>query len=212
MHNLFTVSDLFDARVHYGHREGTLDARMKPYIFGKRMDHIIFDLDKTALYLRKALNIAAHIAYRDGLILFVGRIPHSTVFIEDTALECGEYAHTREWIPHLFTNSTRKFKGHIRLPDLCILLNTFDDALTEHRCVIESAKCLIPTIGIVDSNANPSLITYPVPGNDDSKASIELYCNLFKKAILRGKAKRLEDYEKEVQEQKQQEEKAAETA
>lgn len=198
------MSDLFNARVHYGHREGTLDVRMKSYIYGKRMDHIIFDLDKTALYLRKALNIAAHIAYRDGLILFVGRIPHSSTFIEDTAKQCGEYAHTREWIPHTFTNASQRFKGSIRLPDLCILLNTFDDALTQHSCVVESAKCMIPTIGIVDSNANPSLITYPVPGNDDSKASIELYCNLFKKAILRGKAKQKEDYEKEVQEQQQQ--------
>lgn len=62
--------------------------------------------------------------------------------------------------------------------------------MTQHTAIRDSAKMNIPTIGIVDSNCNPDLVTYVVPGNDDSPASIELYCNLFKEAILRGKNKR----------------------
>lgn len=57
----------------------------------------------------------------------------------------------------------------------------------------DAAKMCIPTIGIVDSNSNPNLITYPVPGNDDSASSIELYCNLFRDAILLGKERRSKD-------------------
>lgn len=195
VHNLFTVTDLFNARVHYGHKIGTLDDRMTPYIFGQRMGHTIFDLDKTAQYLRKALNFAAHIAYRDGLILFVARNPQCTNFIENAAKECGEFVHTRRWRKGLFTNSVFQFQEVTRLPDLCIFLNTLNDVLLQHDGIVESAKMLIPTIGVVDSNCNPSLITYPVPGNDDSAASIELYCNLFKQAILRGKQKAIEDAE-----------------
>lgn len=161
------------------------------------MGHMIFDLDKTALYLRKALNFAAHIAYRDGLILFVTRMPQCTLLIERTAKECSEFAHTRVWRRGIFTNSEMQFQEVTRLPDLCIFLNTFNDVLQPHECIAESAKLLIPTIGIVDSNSNPSLITYPVPGNDDSIPSIEFYCNVFKRAILRGKQKRKEDFEKE---------------
>jgi len=56
--------------------------------------------------------------------------------------------------------------------------------------VKDAAKMLIPTVGIVDSNCNPNLITYPVPGNDDTLCAVELYCKLFKEAILRGKNKR----------------------
>lgn len=160
------------------------------------MDFTIFDLDKTAAYLRKALNFAAHIAYRDGLILFAGRQPHTTLLIENTAKECGEYAHVREWRRGTFTAAAQK--GTLRLPDLCILLNTFEDAITTHQCVVESAKSLIPTIAIVDSNVNPTLITYPVPGNDDSQVAIELYCNLFKQAIMRGKQKRQSDLEQQT--------------
>jgi small subunit ribosomal protein S2 len=64
--------------------------------------------------------------------------------------------------------------------------------MTQHTAVRDAAKMNIPSIGIVDSNCSPDLLTYIVPGNDDSPASIELYCKLFKEAILRGKAKRKE--------------------
>lgn len=62
--------------------------------------------------------------------------------------------------------------------------------MTQHTAIRDSAKMNIPTIGIVDSNCSPELVTYLVPGNDDSPASIDLYCKLFKEAILRGKQKR----------------------
>lgn len=62
--------------------------------------------------------------------------------------------------------------------------------MTQHTAIRDSAKMNIPTIGIVDSNCSPDLITYVVPGNDDSPASIDIYCKLFKEAILRGKQKR----------------------
>lgn len=202
VHDLFTVTDLFNARVHYGHKEGTLDDRMKPYVFGKRMGHVIFDLDKTAIHLRKALNFAAHTAYRDGVILFVARHPQCTNLIEDTAKECGEFVHARPWRAGLFTNSVMQFQEVTRLPDLCIFVNTLNDVLLPHLGITESAKMLIPTIGVVDSNCNPSLITYAVPGNDDSQSSIELYCRVFKQAILRGKQRAKEDAEKRKTQQK----------
>lgn len=204
VHNLFTVSDLFKARIHYGHREGTLDDRMAPYIFGKRMGHIIFDLDKTAIHLRKALNFAAHVAYRDGLILFIARNPQCTNLVENTAKECGEFAHARRWRKGLFTNSVMQFQEVTRLPDLCIFLNTLNDVLLEHEGITEAAKMMIPTIGVVDSNCNPSLITYPVPGNDDTQVSVEFYCSVFKQAILRGKQKAIEDAEQRRKHLKQQ--------
>jgi small subunit ribosomal protein S2 len=75
--------------------------------------------------------------------------------------------------------------------------------MSQHTAIRDSAKMNIPTIGIVDSNCSPDLVTYVVPGNDDSPASIELYCKLFKEAILRGKKKRQElllELEKEVSE------------
>lgn len=166
---------------------GSLDDRMKPYIFGSRLGHLIFDLNKTADLLRDALNIAAHVAFREGIIIFICRSPQMTHIVEKTAIECSEFSHTRFWREGTFTNSTRIFKAVTRLPDLCIFINTLNDVLHESNAVRDAAKMCIPSIGIVDTNCNPNLITYPVPGNDDTPVAIELYCNLFKQAILRGK-------------------------
>ncbi|XP_058833833.1 small ribosomal subunit protein uS2m isoform X2 [Topomyia yanbarensis] len=190
VHRMFTVEDLFKAKVHLGHKEGTLHNNMKGYLYGRRLGHCILDLDKTAEYLRLALNITAHIAYRGGVILFFSRSPQNGHIVDKTAIECGEYSHTRFWRRGVFTNATVQFGAVTRLPDLCIFINTLNTILDMHPAVKDSAKMAIPTIGIVDTNCNPNLITYPVPGNDDTPSAIELYCNLFKNAILIGKAKR----------------------
>lgn len=193
VHNLFTVEDLFNARVHYGHKIGSMDDRMKGYVYGSRLGHLIIDLDQTAHHLRKALNFTAHIVYRGGLVLFLNRGALNAHLVEKTAIECNEFSHTRYWRGGVFTNANVQFKTTIRLPDLCIFFNTLNNILTQHTAIRDAAKMSIPSIGIVDTNCNPNLITYPVPGNDDSPAAIELYCKLFKEAILRGKAKRTID-------------------
>ena len=48
----------------------------------------------------------------------------------------------------------------------------------------------IPTVGLVDTDCNPNLITYPVPGNDDSQDSVQIFLNLTKQAVMAGKEKR----------------------
>lgn len=189
---LVSVADLFNARVHFGHKLGSMNDNMRPYLYGARMGHCIFDLNVTADHLRKALNFAAHIAYRDGLILLICRNAQNAHIVERTAMECGEFSHTRYWRGGIFTNSNIQFQAVTRLPDLCIFFNTLNTVLLDHIGIKDAAKMNIPTIGVCDSNSNPNLITYPVPGNDDTPSAIELYCDVFKKAILRGKEKRRE--------------------
>ena len=45
----------------------------------------------------------------------------------------------------------------------------------------------IPRIAILDSNAKPEGIDFPIPGNDDARRSIDLYCNLIKETIIAAK-------------------------
>lgn len=83
-----------------------------------------------------------------------------------------------------FLGGVRKMGG---LPSALIVV----DILKEKTAVLE-ARCLkIPSFGIVDSNADPSLVTYPIPGNDDSIRSIQMYCDLFKQAVLSGLQKNI---------------------
>ena len=123
---LFSLKDLFDARVHLGHKEGTLEPNMRPFVFGSRLGHLILDLDQTMYHLTEALNFAAHIAYRDGIILFVSQNPLHTLVVESAAKEAGEYAHCREWSRTILTNSVKLYGGITRLPDLCILMSTLN--------------------------------------------------------------------------------------
>lgn len=188
--NLVTLKDLFHNNAHLGHNKGCRNVYMTPYLFGTRSDIDIIDLEQTVPLFQDALNFTAHIAYRGGIILFVSRSKGMMPYVEKTAEVCGEYAHCRHWIGGVFTNAHHAFGQKVRLPDLVILLNTLDGAFQEHRAVVDSAKMLIPTVAIVDTNCDPRLITYPVPANDDTFKTMSYYLNLFETAILNGKRKR----------------------
>ena len=187
---LVTVRELFDARVHIGHKEGVRHPHMPRFIFGNRLGVDIIDLDQTLSMLHEALNFAAHIAYRNGVILFISRHLQTLPIVEKYAEDCGEYSHCRYWKGGTFTNSSILFGSITRLPDLCIFIYSHNSVFEQHAGVVECVKMNIPTIGIMDTSCDPRFITYPVPGNDDSPAAVELYCTLFKNAILKGKAKR----------------------
>jgi small subunit ribosomal protein S2 len=58
------------------------------------------------------------------------------------------------------------------------------DTNIESLAVLEAKKLGIPIVAVVDSNSNPDFIDYPIPGNDDARRSINLYCELAKKTIL----------------------------
>ncbi|XP_042638680.1 28S ribosomal protein S2, mitochondrial [Orycteropus afer afer] len=187
---LFSIRSLFDARVHLGHKAGCRHRFMEPYIFGNRLGQDIIDLEQTVAHLHMALNFTAHIAYRKGIILFVSRNRQFTHLIENTARDCGEYAHTRYFKGGLLTNAPLLFGPSVRLPDLIIFLYTLNNIFEPHVAVRDAAKMNIPTVGIVDTNCNPCLITYPIPGNDDSPSSVHLFCRLFRTVINRAKEKR----------------------
>jgi small subunit ribosomal protein S2 len=61
------------------------------------------------------------------------------------------------------------------------------DTNIESLAIAEAKKLKIPIIAVVDSNSNPDDIDFPIPGNDDARRSINLYCDLAKKTILDAK-------------------------
>jgi len=80
VNKLFTVRQLFESRAHFGHKPGTLNPHMTPYIFGSRLGVLILDLDQTAQRLREALNFTAHMSFRGAIILFINR-SHNVLII-----------------------------------------------------------------------------------------------------------------------------------
>ena len=124
------------------------------------------------------------------IILFITRYAQHIPLVERTAKESGEYAHCRAWRNGTFTDSTRRFGSVIRLPDVVVMLHTQEKLNETHGAIAESAKMLIPTVAVCDSDCDPSQISFPIPGNDDSITAVRLYSRLFQQAILAAKAKR----------------------
>jgi small subunit ribosomal protein S2 len=70
-----------------------------------------------------------------------------------------------------------------KIPDLVFVVDTNYESLA----IKESIKLGIPIIAILDTNSDPEGIDFPIPGNDDARRSIELYCNLIKQTIDNAK-------------------------
>jgi small subunit ribosomal protein S2 len=63
------------------------------------------------------------------------------------------------------------------------------DIIAEANAVKEANKLGVPVVAIVDSNADPSTVAYPIPANDDAIKAIQLICDYVQQAITDGKAK-----------------------
>ena len=85
-----------------------------------------------------------------------------------------------------------------KIPDLVFVIDTNYESLA----IKESLKLSIPIIAILDTNSDPDGIEYPIPGNDDARRSIDLYCSLIKETILNAKkdAPKIEKSEKNKKE------------
>ena len=70
-----------------------------------------------------------------------------------------------------------------KIPDLVFIIDTNYESLA----IQESIKLSIPIIAILDTNSNPDSIDFPIPGNDDARRSIDLYCSLIKETIENAK-------------------------
>ena len=81
-----------------------------------------------------------------------------------------------------------------KVPDLVFIIDTNYESLA----IKESMKLNIPIIAILDTNSNPDGIDYPIPGNDDARRSIDLYCSLIKETINNAKKEAPKVEEKKI--------------
>ncbi len=222
----FTIEDLLNSGIHYGHNRRRWNPKMKQYIYTTYNNVHIIDLRKTAPLLVNALKKIEEVVASNGRVLFVGTKPQASSIVAEYAELCGQYYINHRWLGGTLTNwktisnSIRTlekiektieegFKGLVKkerlsllrkkeklnkalagvrkmggAPDLVVVL----DAHMEKIAINEAKKLNIPVIGVVDTNADPYSVDFPIPGNDDSIKSIRLYCDLMGKAVLKGLA------------------------
>ncbi len=226
----FTMKQLIEAGVHFGHHTRRWNPQMTPYVFGVKDKIHIMDLNKTAPLMHRAMEKLEEVAANGGKILFVATKPQAREIVKDAAERCGQFYVNNRWLGGMMTNwstisqSIRRLKAMEKqiedaeslgltkkevlnmTREVAKLRDAFGGVLEMHGTpqavvvidvpreynAIKEAKVLnLPIIAVCDSNANPELIDFPIPGNDDASRAIQLYCDLAAGAILSGIEKRL---------------------
>lgn len=100
----FTMRQLLEAGLHYGHQTRRWNPKMAPYIFGERNGIHVLDLGKTFPLLQQALQALRDVVAKGGRVLFVGTKQQASDKIKETAEKCGQYYINHRWLGGLLTN------------------------------------------------------------------------------------------------------------
>jgi small subunit ribosomal protein S2 len=100
----FTMRQLLEAGVHFGHNTRRWNPKMAPFIFGVRNGIHIIDLQQTVPMLYTALNAARSVASEGGRVLFVGTKRAASDIVAESARKCGQYYVNQRWLGGMLTN------------------------------------------------------------------------------------------------------------
>ncbi|MEA2775624.1 MAG: small subunit ribosomal protein [Acetobacteraceae bacterium] len=220
----FSMRQLLEAGVHFGHHTRRWNPRMAPFLYGTRNQVHIIDLQQTVPMLDRALRAVRDVTAAGGRVLFVGTKRAAAEHVAEAAKKCGQYYINHRWLGGTLTNwktitgSIKRLRqiedlvagdtqgltkkevlditrdkdkldralGGIKdmggLPDILFIIDTNKEKLA----VEEANKLHIPVVAILDSNSDPTGVTFPIPGNDDAIRAITLYCDLIAGAVLDG--------------------------
>jgi len=220
----FSMRQLLEAGVHFGHQKHRWNPKMERYIFGVRNDIHILDLSQTVPSLYRALQLVSDTVADGGRVLFVGTKRQAAPVVAQAAKECAQYFVNSRWLGGTLTNwqtisksinRLRELEGKLsegaegltkkerllldrerdrletdlggikdmgNLPNLLFVIDTNKEA----NAIAEARRLGIPVVAVVDTNSDPDLIDFPVPGNDDASRALELYCSLISRAAIDG--------------------------
>lgn len=100
----FTIRQLLEAGVHFGHKTMRRNPKMSKYIFTEKNNISIIDLNQTANLLNKSLNIVKDVARNNGKILFVATKKQASDAVASAAKRCGQYYVNFRWLGGMLTN------------------------------------------------------------------------------------------------------------
>ncbi|VEU22669.1 DEKNAAC103625 [Brettanomyces naardenensis] len=207
--NQITIEKLMACGAHLGHSTSLWNNATQPFIYGEYKGIHVIDMDKTVGYLKRAAKVVEGVSENGGLVLFLGLREGQLRAVKEAARRCNGYYVTHKWVPGTITNSLENPKPRQEVdmgdvatkrelsqdetrevikPDLIVMLNPLESKVA----VKEANQARIPTIGIVDTNCDPGMVTYAIPANDDSIRATNLICGVLGKAGELGYRRRLE--------------------
>ena len=127
----FTMRQLLEAGVHFGHSTRRWNPKMSPFIFGERNNIHIIDLQQTVPMLHQALEAVTKTVSSGGRVLFVGTKRQASTKIADAAKRCGQYYVNHRWLGGMMTNWRTISNSIKRLRDLDEKLGGETEGLTK---------------------------------------------------------------------------------
>lgn len=100
----FTMRELLNAGVHFGHHPRRWNPKMATYLYGVRNGVHIINLEKTVPMLYRALQVVLEVVKNGGKVLFVGTKRQASTIIADEAKRCGQYYVNHRWLGGMLTN------------------------------------------------------------------------------------------------------------
>ncbi len=118
----FSMRQLLEAGVHFGHNTRRWNPKMSPFLFGARSGIHIIDLQQTVPMLHQAMATVRNTVAGGGRVLFVGTKRQAATRVADAAKRCGQYYVNHRWLGGMMTNWATISKSIRRLRDLDVLL------------------------------------------------------------------------------------------
>ena len=114
----FTMRQLLEAGVHFGHHTRRWNPKMSPYIYGERNNTHIIDLRQSVPLLHRGLNAVREVTATGGRVLMVGTKRQAAENIAETARKTGQYFVNHRWLGGMLTNWKTISNSIKRLKDL----------------------------------------------------------------------------------------------
>jgi small subunit ribosomal protein S2 len=171
----FTLRQLLEAGVHFGHQTHRWNPRMAPYIYGDRNGIHIIDLTQTVPLLDQALQAVQATVAKGGRILFVGTKRQAQKAVSDAAERCAQYYMNHRWLGGTLTNWKTVSQSIARLKAIDEKLESGAGGLTKKERLgleREQAKLQQSLGGIREMGGVPDML-FVIDTNKEDLAILE---------------------------------------
>ncbi|MFN3953042.1 MAG: 30S ribosomal protein S2 [Pararhodobacter sp.] len=171
----FTLRQLLEAGVHYGHQTQRWNPRMGEFIYGERNGIHIIDLTQTVPMLDAALNAVRETVAKGGRVLFVGTKRQASKAVAEAAEKCAQYYMNHRWLGGTLTNWKTVSQSIQRLKQIDELMERGAEGLTKKERLgleREQAKLQASLGGIREMGGLPDLL-FVIDVNKEDLAILE---------------------------------------
>ena len=127
----FSLRQLLEAGVHFGHQTKRWNPKMEPYLYGSKNGIHIIDLTQTVPMLDRALEVVRETTSRGGRVLFVGTKRQAQKPISEAADKCAQYYMNHRWLGGTLTNWKTVSNSISRLKQIDSAMEEGTDGLTK---------------------------------------------------------------------------------